>query len=328
MNLREIGEFGLIERIDRMIARGQRSLPNDLIIGIGDDAAVWKNDFHTVTVSTVDTLVEGIHFTREFSSWQDVGWKALAVNLSDVAAMGADPRWALVALSLPDRMPFDDVRRLYQGLIACARRYRTHLVGGNITKSPGSLVVSVTVTGSVKPRRLWRRDGARIGDVIAVTGHLGEAAAGLAALKKNTSVPSAVRRYRRPIPRLDAARRLQKAGITVHAAIDLSDGLAGDLRHVCKASRTGARVDLDVLPVTPSTVRLARRFNVPLDRWSLGGGEDYELLLTMTEKDFNKALKLFRKKLTPIGIVTPGRDIRFYRNGRPTGICIAGFRHF
>lgn len=326
MNLREIGEFGLIERIDRMIARGQRSLPNDLIIGIGDDAAAWKSD--SVTVSTVDTLVEGIHFTREFSSWRDVGWKALAVNLSDVAAMGAYSRWALVALSLPDRLTFDDVRRLYQGLIACARRYRTHLVGGNITKSPDSLVISVTVTGSIKPRRLWRRDGARVGDVIAVTGHLGEAAAGLAALKKNTSAPSAVRRYRRPLPRLDAARRLQNAGIPVHAAIDLSDGLAGDLRHVCKASRTGARIDLDALPVTPSTVRLARRLNMNVEKWTLDGGEDYELLLTMTEKDFTKARKLLGGKLTSIGFVTPGRNIRFYRNGRPTEIRGTGYRHF
>lgn len=326
MNLREIGEFGLIERIDRMIARGQRSLPNDLIIGIGDDAAAWKSD--SVTVSTVDTLVEGIHFTREFSSWRDVGWKALAVNLSDVAAMGAYSRWALVALSLPDRLTFDDVRRLYQGLIACARRYRTHLVGGNITKSPDSLVISVTVTGSIKPRRLWRRDGARVGDVIAVTGHLGEAAAGLAALKKKISAPSAVRRYRRPLPRLDAARRLQSAGIPVHAAIDLSDGLAGDLRHVCKASRTGARIDLDALPVTPSTVRLARRLNMNVEKWTLDGGEDYELLLTMTEKDFTKARKLLGGKLTSIGFVTPGRNIRFYRNGRPAEIRGTGYRHF
>lgn len=328
MNLREIGEFGLIERIDRMIARGQRSLPKDLIISIGDDAAVWKNHSDTATVSTVDTLVEGIHFTREFSSWQDVGWKALAVNLSDVAAMGARPRWALIALSLPERVTFEDIRHLYRGLIGCARRFDTHLVGGNITKSAEALTVSITVSGDVKPQRIWRRDGARIGDVIAVTGQLGGAAAGLAALQHDLPAPSGIRRYRRPTPRLVEAQRIQSIGIDVHSAIDLSDGLAGDLRHMCKASKVGARINLDALPVAPFTKRLASRLNVALESWTLGGGEDYELLLTMTEKNFMKALKLLGRKLTGIGTVTATRSLRFYRDGRRTDVDVDGYRHF
>jgi len=327
MKLRDIGEFGLIDQIDNMITRGQRSLPSRLKIGIGDDAAVWQSSANTLTVATVDTLVEGTHFTRTFTSWKDIGWKAMAVNLSDIAAMGARPRWALVSLTVPDNLALADVRALYQGLITCGRRFDTRIVGGNIARD-SKVTVSVTLIGGVKPGRLLKRDGARVRDIIAVTGDLGAAAAGLTALKRGVASPQAIRRYRRPVPRLDWLTRLQKAGITLHSAIDLSDGLGSDLRHLCAASKTGARIDLDCIPVASSTLSLARKFRKRVEEWTVNGGEDYELLLSMNEREFKKAKKTLGRQLTKIGMMTASRGVEFYSGERRVRLKTYGFRHF
>ncbi len=327
MKLRDIGEFGLIERIDAWITRGQRSLPSQLKIDIGDDAAAWKSRPGYWTVATVDTLVEGTHFTRKFSSWEDIGWKAMAVNISDIAAMGARPRWALVAVTLADRLSVEDVRAMYRGLIACGRQFGTRITGGNISRGP-AVTISVTVVGEAKAAMVLKRDGARVGDIIAVTGDLGAAAAGLAALKKQVKAPTIVRRYQKPVPRMEWLRRLQRARVSIHAAIDLSDGLGNDLAHICAASGTGARIDLDVLPISNQTTLLSRVLRKPLTEWAVNGGEDYELLFTMTDKEFKKAKKVLGRYITKIGIMTASRGMQFYAAGRRVRFRPSGYRHF
>lgn len=324
MKVRDIGEFGLIRRIDRAVSR-KRSFARDLLIGIGDDAAVWRPRAHQV--ATVDTLAEDVHFTREFCSWTDVGWKAMAVNLSDIAAMGAMPRWALVALTLPETTGVGEVKSLFRGMTQCGQRQDIHIVGGNLTRGP-KVILSVTVIGEAPASELWKRDGARQGDVIAVTGRLGEAAAGLEALRHGVRTGSAVRRYRRPRPRNDLQRLLKKGRVRVHAAIDLSDGLASDLRHVCEASDVGAQIDLGKIPVARSAVELGRRFQKDSLDWALHGGEDYELLLWMTASDFRKARTILRNNITQIGVATRSRRIDFLRNGIRTDRQAIGFRHF
>ncbi|MFH1648069.1 MAG: thiamine-phosphate kinase, partial [Chloroflexota bacterium] len=236
MKVRELGEFGLIDLLARKVAGspGQSPAPDRLIIGIGDDTAAWQSDA-AIELATVDSLVENVHFSLETATWRELGWKSLAINLSDIAAMGGVPGYALVALNLPEDTEVEDVAALYDGLLDLANRTSTAIAGGNISGSP---VVSITVTviGSSRGGKLLRRSTARPGDVIAVTGQLGTAAAGLEMLTKKLTFEPEVTEYLRdaflqPVPRLDEGRVLVENGITT--AIDISDGLAADLRHIC-----------------------------------------------------------------------------------------------
>ncbi|WP_242361981.1 thiamine-phosphate kinase, partial [Anaeromyxobacter sp. SG17] len=238
------GEFELIRRFTHALPlRGE-----GVRVGPGDDAAVLAPPRGEELVVTADAVVAGVHFDRAFSP-EDVGWKALAVNLSDLAAMGARPLWALVCLGVPPGVRPAELVRLGRGLGACARRYRVAVAGGNVTRA-SELSVTVTVIGAVPEGRALLRTGARAGDLVAVTGTLGDAALGRA-----PGAPAAlVRRQRRPTPRLAAGRAL--AGVA-RAAIDVSDGLVQDLAHLCEASRVGARIGVADLPLSAAAERLA-----------------------------------------------------------------------
>ncbi|HEY6097800.1 MAG TPA: thiamine-phosphate kinase [Anaeromyxobacter sp.] len=269
-----------------------------VVVGPGDDAAVLRPAPGEDLVATVDAVVEGVHFGRGFSP-EDVGWKALAVNLSDLAAMGARPLYALVALGLPPGTPLRAVRGIARGLGACARAYRTAIVGGNVSRAR-ELSLTVTAIGAVPEGRAVLRTGARPGDLVAVTGTVGDAALGL---RPRASRPL-VLRQRRPRPRLAAGRAL--AGL-VRAAVDVSDGLAQDLGHLCRASGVGARIGLADLPLSPAYRRSARRLRDPFAP-ALAGGEDYELVLAVPPQSLARARAAARRARTPLTIV--GRFVR------------------
>jgi thiamine-monophosphate kinase len=243
----------------------------DVRVGIGDDAAVLRvPPFHDVLVS-MDTLLAGVHFPLTTES-SDLGWKSLAVNLSDLAAMGAKPAWALLALTLP-RPDADFVRRFMRGFEALARRYKVALVGGDTTSGP--LSVTITVLGFVPPRRSLRRSGAREGDDVYVSGTVGDAAAGLRAARRGKAMRAATRaalraRLDRPEPRVELGLALR--GIA-SAAIDISDGLAADLSHVLRASGVGARLEVARLPASGALLEGVRRDRAR-GELQLSGGDD------------------------------------------------------
>jgi len=303
------GEFDLIARI----AARSRSR-SDVLLGIGDDAALLASPpLGEALCVCVDTLNAGVHFPLETAPF-DIGWKALAVNLSDLAAMGATPRWATLALSLPSSDPaFVDA--LIDGLLSLAEHYEVALVGGDTTRGPLSL--SVQAIGSVAPGRALRRDGARVGDAIYLSGSTGDAAAGLGILQgriecADADIAQSLReRLDRPLPRVELGCVL--AG-TAHACIDISDGLLADLGHVLKASAVGAVLDLDVLPVS-SALRVLRP-DVE-QRWplQLAGGDDYELLVCGEAEDIEALPEFARGELTRIGRIESMQGLRFERSG-------------
>ena len=330
MKVSELGEFGLIDLLAKKVADVQGDRPSRRIISdIGDDAAAWRvND--SVQLATVDSMVQNVHFTLDMITWEELGWKSLAINLSDIAAMGGLPEYALVALGLPDDAEVENIDKLYEGMLELAGRYDVALAGGNICSSP---VVSITITviGSSPDNRILRRSGAERNDFIAVTGYAGSAAAGLAMLKEKMQFGAETATYlraafMRPQPRIAEGRLLLKHGVT--AAIDISDGLLADLRHICEASGVGARVNLDDVPVHPC---MRSKLGERSRELALTGGEDYELLFTANKETIDRLKEEADFPITVIGKVTEGEPGKVYpveADGRIVEIKQAGWEHF
>ncbi|HEX9242761.1 MAG TPA: thiamine-phosphate kinase [Anaeromyxobacter sp.] len=294
MAARPPGEFELI-------ALFTRALPlegGEVVLGPGDDAAVLRPRPGEDLVATVDAVVDGVHFDRRATK-ADVGWKSLAVNLSDLAAMGARPVAALVALALPRGVRAAAVRELARGLGACARAHRIPIVGGNVTRAD-VLSVTVTALGAVPRGRAVLRAGARPGDLVAVTGTLGDAALGL----RRGAAPALARRQRRPTPRVAAGLALAPLA---HAAVDVSDGLVQDLGHLCRASGVGCRIGVAELPLSPAYRRAAARLADPFAA-ALAGGEDYELVLALPPTALGAARAAAARARTPLAVI--GRFVR------------------
>lgn len=318
----EIGERALIERIRARLPPA----PPFVVVGIGDDAAVVEPDRNRLEVLTTDCQVEGVHFDQTFVGAADIGHKALAVNLSDLAAMGAAPRVALLSLVLPPALPVASVDALVIGMADLAARARIVIVGGNIARSPGPLIVDVTVTGSVHGRRVLTRGGARAGDDLYVSGTLGGAAAGLrmlSAAAQGRGEPSAdpcVMRYLRPEPRLRLGLMLGR-NRAARACVDLSDGLADGVRQLGDASGVGAVIEADAVPIERGATL----------RDALGGGEDYELLFAVSPRMRSRLKHATRLAgglaITRIGRLTADRAMLLNRNGS-TEELPAGFQHF
>jgi thiamine-monophosphate kinase len=314
----DLGERAIIERIRARIPPS----PPWVVIGIGDDAAVIEPERNLLEVITTDALVEGVHFDCAFVAPEDIGHKALAVNLSDLAAMGAAPRAALLSLMLPPVWRVAHLDALLDGMLALAQRARISLVGGNITRSPGPLIVDVTVTGSVHRRRILTRAGARAGDDLYVTGSLGGGAAGLRELRANpASRSAAAMRYRRPEPRTRFGMLLGRTR-AARACVDLSDGLADGVRQIGEASGLGAIVDGRALPSDHGSAGLQD---------ALSGGDDYELLFTAGPK-LRRRLAGVRRltqdlAVTKIGRMTAERTFVVELDGRTEALPL-GFQHF
>jgi len=318
-----LGEFGLIDRLAKMAAgRDER-----LIIGIGDDAAAWKGDT-SIQLATVDSFIQGVHFPTGAASWPELGWKALAVNLSDIAAMGGIPRYALVSLALPPQTEVDDVIALYSGMLKLAKKYKVTIVGGDISNAP-MVVINITVLGSSPKKQILTRSSAKPGELIAVTGHLGAAAAGLEMLTKKLKFePKAAARFKqaffRPTPRISEGQLLLEQG--VKTAIDISDGLVADLNQICKASKVGARIDANRVPVEPM---VKAGFGEKALELALTGGEDYELLFTAKAEVIARIKKAAACPVTAIGEITAGQGVTVAdRQGKPLELGKAGWEHF
>ena len=330
----DLGERRLIARIQTQTP----AAPTWVHVAIGDDAAVVEPARNTLDVLTTDAMVEGVHFDRRLMTLGDVGHKLLAVSLSDLAAMGATPRTALLSLVLPGNTRVADLDALVASLVALATTHHVALVGGNIARSPGPLVADVTATGAVRRRRVLRRDGVRPGDELYVSGHVGSAAAGLAWLQRTpdtTTTPepalsAAVGRFRRPEPRLRLGTLLGR-NRAASACIDLSDGLGAALHQLAEASGVGFAIDGDVLPIDAGVAHwLASQQIDPVDL-ALSGGEDYELAFTVARKRRGRLRHVRRLigdlTITRIGEATTGPDVVVRRAGHAAPIP-TGFVHF
>lgn len=326
MTVSELGERRLLARIRARLPKP----PADVVVGVGDDAAVVAGPRGARMVLTTDALVEGVHFERAFSSPADIGYKALAVNLSDLAAMGATPAWALLSLALPGGTTVEDVEALVDGLVALASAQSVALVGGNLTRSPGPLVVDVTAVGTVHPRRVLMRDGGRAGDELYVSGTIGGGAAGLEILKAGRKA-SPADRYRRPIPRVKLGRVVAQAR-AARAAMDLSDGLADAVQQIAEASGCGVEVDAAALPIDEAARQWWGEHGQDSIVRALTGGDDYELVVAVPPKWRGRLRHATRRAadppLTRIGVLTGTLgEYVLVREGRKERLP-GGFEHW
>ena len=311
------GEFDLIARIRARVATRA-----DVVLGIGDDAALLAPPPGRQLVVTADTLNDGVHFPRGTSP-VDIGWKALAVNLSDLASMGAEPAWCTLSLSLPQSDPAW-IEGFLDGFLDLAGQHGIALVGGDTTRGP--LSIAVTAMGLVEPGRALRRDGARVGDEVWVTGTLGDAAGGLALLDREP-VPALRARLDRPTPRVAAGRAL--AGIAT-ACVDVSDGLLADLGHVCARSHVAARIDVDALPASAALMEVIGE----ADRIALqaSGGDDYELCFTAPADagaDIGAVSAQLGLRITRIGRIVAGEGVHpVDAKSQPWSSPRRGYDHF
>jgi thiamine-monophosphate kinase len=323
----ELGEHALIERI-----RARLTMPRWVVVGAGDDAAVVTPVRGALEVYTTDALVEGVHFDRRFVPPDAIGHRALAVNLSDLAAMGAEPRAALLSLMLPDSLDERVVDELLDGVLRLADVYRVAVVGGNITRSPGPLIVDVTAIGAVRPRRVLTRAGARPGDAVYVTGWLGDATIGLRDLQ---AAPGAVdgpgpQRYLRPDPRVRVGLLLGRNRVA-SSCIDLSDGLSDGIRQIAQASGVGMVLEESSLPIGRAALDWQRQTGHDPVEAAVRGGDDYELLFTVRPSRQGR-LRAVRQlagdlPITRIGVVTRDTELRVAAHGR-TRALPEGFEHF
>ncbi len=320
-------EFDLIELIRQRTAQSR----DDVRLGIGDDAALLAVPAGQELAVAIDTLVDGVHFPRGTAA-ADIGWKALAVNLSDLAAMGASPAWALLALTLPTG-DAAFVEGFVDGFAQLAQPHRLALVGGDTTRGP--LTVSVAVHGFVPPGKALTRAGARVGDVVLVTGTLGDAAAGLHLLQQprgdaeGSSGPRQflLDRLNRPVPRLAAGIALRGQA---HACVDVSDGLLADLRHICVASGVAAEIDASLLPL--SSALLGRHDDSTALQFALSGGDDYELCFCVPASGVAQVqadLSRLGCGATRIGRIVAGEGVRVRgQDGAWLDIASSGWEHF
>jgi thiamine-monophosphate kinase len=279
---KDLGEFGFIDRI----ARYGLARDDDVLCGIGDDCAVLRSDHGQVLLFTTDTMVEEVHFLSSASQPEDLGYKLLAVNVSDIAAMGGEPRHAVISVAIPPDLDVATMDRFYDGLYECAEQFGVSIAGGDTTRSPGPVALTLSLVGRMGSDRVCYRSGARPGDLIYVSGTLGDSAAGLE-LVLGRDVPLAaadrehfLRRHHRPEPRVALGRALAESG-AVTAMIDLSDGVASDLRHICARSDVSAVIAGASLPLSPAYRAYCAAAEIDPLSLALTGGEDYELLFTV-----------------------------------------------
>ena len=298
----DCGEHALIARI-----RQRLTSPQWVIVGPGDDAAAIEAVPRALEVVTMDAQVDGVHFDRRFVPPDAIGHRALAVNLSDLAAMGARPRAALLSMALPASLQLDVFDGIVDGFLALAARYGVALIGGNITRTPGPMILDVTAMGSVHRRKVLTRGGARPGDEVWVTGTLGAAAVGLLALQEDHAATDLAARYLRPDPRVRAGLLLGKNGVAT-SCMDLSDGLADGVRQIAQASSVGMTLDGSSIPVGQEAREwLSRKGRDPIEV-ALRGGDDFELIFTVRPRQAGR-LRAVRRHLgdlpiTRIGVVT------------------------
>ena len=346
-DISSIGEFGLIDRIRKIIGDGPRGIDasNHLVLGISDDAAVFRPTPGKVQILTTDTFAEGVHFDLTFTSMRHLGWKVMAASLSDIAAMGGIPRFATVAISLPGKITVPMVEELYSGIAASMKAYSYIVVGGDTTGSAGNMAVTVSMTGEADERHLLFRRGAVPGDYLCVSGHLGSSIAGLKVLQREKAryssekdpgefrpnlgpYAAALEKHFMPKPRFDLIA-LITGRVRVNSMIDVSDGLASEVHHLCRESGVGAAVHEHNLPLEGVTQRIAAEFGDAATDYALLGGEEYELLFTLSDGEYAK-LGEFTEDVSIVGrIVEKEKGITYVReDGTSVPLVRGGWDHF
>ena len=333
----ELGEFGLIDQLSKSVILKNPST----LKGIGDDAAVLDAGGQVTVVST-DLLVEGIHFDLSYTPLPHLGFKAVAVNVSDIAAMNAIPTQITVSIGLSNRFSVEAVEALYEGINAACEQYGVDLVGGDTTASRSGLVISVTAIGLANKEQLSYRSGAKVGDILCVTGDLGAALVGLQILEREKQVYLAnpnmkpelekytviTARQLRPDARMDIIHELREMAVVPTSMMDVSDGLASEIFHICKASGVGATIYEDKLPIDKQTFDTAIELNLDPITCILNGGEDYELLFTIDQKDFAKLEK--HPDIHFIGHITKEDEGKYLvtKSGTVAQLKAQGWKHF
>ncbi len=338
--VRDIGEFGLIKRLTKLLPTSEKmgtvpserdgtvpGFPADVLEGIGDDCAVLRIGGRVVLASC-DLFIENVHFRRTTASPEDIGWKAAAAALSDIAAMGGTPLYCLVALACPAETELTAIDALYRGLAEAVAHAGAAVIGGDTTRSPEGIVLDISVIGEAREGRYLSRKGAQTGDVLAVTGHVGLSAAGLHAIERDADAPTLAQAHRRPKPRYPQGQWLCRQD-NVHAMIDVSDGLIQDAGHLADAAQLGVDIDPRQLPVEPNLARYCEKNGLDTTDFMLTGGEDYELALAIAPEAHKEMAGAFLKEcntsLTAIATFTdqwPG--VRAAGKEPPPG----GYNHF
>ena len=318
MKIKDIGgEFALIERIKSKL----KLYSKDIVAGIGDDTAVLKYDKNNYLLFTTDMLVENNHFSLKYSKPEQIGMKAIEQNVSDIAAMGGLPKHAVVSLALPSNINVEFVDKLYNGINKKSKKYKISIVGGNITHSK-EIVVNVALLGLVEKKYLALRSGAKFNDLIFCSGDVGSSSVGLELLRCNFKGKS-IKKHLEPKARLDLARKLVKVGI--NSMIDVSDGVASEVKHICKQSNVGAIIYADKIPISKNTLNDAKKLNKNPLNFALYGGEDFELIFTAPK---NKLQQLKKFDVEVIGETVDKKDgFKLIKNNKKIKLQ-NGFDHF
>lgn len=338
MDLNQLGEFGLISRFRSRL----KHRSNKVVVGIGDDCAVFKGDAGNFQIVSTDILLEKIHFDLSLISPKQLGRKAMAVNISDIAAMGGRPTLALVSLGIPKNLSVKFLDQFYMGLDQISSEYKIEIAGGDTVSSPQYFFINIMIIGEIKKNKLIKREGARPGDKIMVTGFLGDSALGLKILKSKkalkgpkTALKYLIQKHLNPTPRiLESNILVESTGTPITSMIDISDGLSRDLSHICQASTVGATLDESKLPTSSAFDKICRLNKISPLSLIISGGEDYELLFTLKPRNLKNLERKFQKRglrLTPIGEITatPEKIVLCKSNGRSKQtLKPSGFNHF
>lgn len=326
MNLRAIGEFGLIEQLQKKI----KTKNKEVIYGIGDDCAVILKDKKTYQIITTDMLAEDIHFSQKYFSPYQIGYKSVAVNFSDISSMGGIPKYILVSIGLNKNISLKFVDELFKGIKHLCNKFGVDIIGGD-TISSKKMVINIVCIGEVKKENLILRSGAKVGDIILVTGYLGNSRCGLEILKKskikNQKSKTLIKSHLAPAVRIKEVQEILKA-CKVNSMIDISDGLSGDILKLAKASKVGVRIYKDKIPISKECKKFCKENNLNYMDIALSGGEDYELVFTVEKKNLEKYKKL-PFKITEIGeIINKKEGYLIVENDKTMPLVDKSFNHF
>lgn len=330
MELKQVGEFGLIHLLKDDTIVDSRSV----VIGIGDDAAVTLPSPRQLQLLTADMLVEKVHFDLKTTTPWQLGYKAIAVNLSDIAAMGGTPKHVVISIALPKHTDLDFVVNLYQGMKEICREFGVNIIGGDTVSSPHDLVLNVTASGEVEPTNLVRRSGAHPGDIIAVTGTLGNSAVGLDLLIRGDWEDyefawPLVTAHLTPRPQVKAGRAV--AGVGATSMDDISDGLASEVNEIAAASGVGMLISEEDIPLSSELIKAAKSLDKSAVDYALYGGEDFQLIFTISPEKYNLLAELdLGVKVTAIGNVTEKEAgvLIVGKDGNKTALEPRGYNHF
>ena len=334
MQIKDLGEFGTIDIINQLVSNNRASSrpisqsARNILVDTGDDTAAWS-PYETTELITTDTVVQGIHFTLDTISWHDLGWKSLAANISDIAAMGGSPSYAVITLGLPGTTDIADIKELYRGIFSIADKYGVSIVGGDMVGAK-EIFITIALTGSIRKTPLMRTT-ASPGDLIAVSGYVGSSAGGLKLIQENPSVSTEASQYlikmhQQPIPQIDGGKLILDYGLTT--GMDISDGLSDDLAKLCLASGVSATLHIDQIPINPL---LKATFPNEYIDLALYGGEDYHILFTGTPEKVVPMITKMPDGAAIIGEITdsePGCVTLIYPNGEKIVSSRKGWDHF